>query len=325
MLNAHPRIYLTHETTFYLANRFCPARATGREFLEYYFRTSWFRWLRVDPRRVMARLSGTLSRQEVGTAFAAIMQEKAAQYGRPRFGDKTPAHATCLSDIFADFPDARVIHIVRDPRATVQSLQMMPWSSPSVLVNALYLADERRQVDRFRGRLLEIRLEDLLAEPRSTMGRVLEHVGEDWDDAVLDHSRNLVDRDDLPPMPWHESATQERFSGASSRATLHAIDIRVVETIAHQAMKEGGYARATMENEPPRLAVAWSIVRELPALLRWMLFGVRCAFMMRRDPQCFDDASTLPFLHSLNPDAWTNYPGFEMPVAPPPPLLDYRL
>jgi hypothetical protein len=84
MLNAHPRIYLTHETSFYLANRLCPARATGTEFLEYYFRTSWFRWLRLDPRRVIARLSSALSREAVGTAFAAIMQEKAAQYGRPR-------------------------------------------------------------------------------------------------------------------------------------------------------------------------------------------------------------------------------------------------
>jgi hypothetical protein len=324
MLNAHPRIYLTHETSFYLANRLCPGRATGAEFLEYYFRTTWFRWLRLDPRLVIARLSGTLSRWEVGTAFTAIMQAKAAQYGRPRFGDKTPGHASCLSEIFADFPDARVIHIVRDPRATVQSLQMMPWASPSALVNALYLADERRQVAGFRDRLLEIRLEDLLAHPRSTMGRVLEHVGEDWDDAVLDHSRNLVDRDDMPPVPWHESATQERFAGAISRATLPATDIRVVEWIARQAMKEGGYARATAENEPHRVAVAWSMARQIPAFLRSILFGMRCAFMVRRDPQCFDDALTLPFLRSLNPGAWTNYPGFEMPIAPPPPLLNSR-
>jgi hypothetical protein len=148
-------------------------------------------------------------------------------------------------------------------------------------------------------------------------------VGEDWDDAVLDHSRNLVDRDDMPPVPWHESATQERFAGAS-RATLPATDIRVVEWIARQAMKEGGYARATVENEPHRAAVAWSMARQIPAFLRSILFGMRCAFKVRRDPQCFDDALTLPFLRSLNPEAWTNYPGFEMPIAPPPPLLNSR-
>jgi hypothetical protein len=218
-----------------------------------------------------------------------------------------------------------VIHIVRDPRATVQSLRMMPWSSPSVLVNAFYLADERRQVAGFRGRLLEIRLEDLLAEPRSTMGRVLEHVGEDWDDAVLDHSRNLVDIDDLPPMPWLETATQERFSGAISRATLHASDIRVVVRIAHQAMKEGGYVRATVESEPSRLAVA--VVHRTGASGRFTLDAVRNALRFQDAPRSsmLRRHGHAPFLRSLNPAAWTNYPGFEMPVAPPPPLLDYRL
>jgi len=99
------------------------------------------------------------------------MREKAALYGKPRFGDKTPGHAVCLPEIFTDFPDARVVHVVRDPRETVQSLQRMPWTPPSLVFNALYLADERNQIAKWRNRILEVRLEDLLAQPRPTMKR----------------------------------------------------------------------------------------------------------------------------------------------------------
>ena len=43
-----------------------------------------------------------------------------------------------------------------------------------------------QQVEPFEDRMLRVRLEDLLAAPRDTMSKVLEFVGEPWDDAVLD-------------------------------------------------------------------------------------------------------------------------------------------
>src|SRR5262249_31225751 len=162
--------------SFYVVDQLFPRRATGSAFLDYYFHSASFRWLRVDPARVLAGLPDPLPRARVHEAFAAGMREKAAQDGRPRFRDKTPSHAGHLARIFRDFPDARVIHIVRDPRGTVQSLAKMPWASANLAVNALFCDFERRKVARFRDRVLKIRLEDLLADPRATMGRVLDHV-----------------------------------------------------------------------------------------------------------------------------------------------------
>jgi len=56
---------------------------------------------------------------------------------RVRFGDKTPVNTQYIDRIFRDFPDARVIRIIRDPRSTAESLTVVPFGSPSILVTAL--------------------------------------------------------------------------------------------------------------------------------------------------------------------------------------------
>jgi hypothetical protein len=315
MLRAHPRIYISHEASFYIANRVCPTRATGREFLEYYFQTWWFRWLRLSPDRVLASIPEDLPRKQVGVAFTALMREKAAAFGRPRFGDKTPGHSVCLQDIFADFPDARVLHIVRDPRPTVQSLQQMPWMAPGLVYGASYLADERKQMAKFSNRVHEVRLEDLLANPRVTMRRVLEYVEEPWDDAVLDHARNLPEDSDIPPLPWHERATRDRSADAP-REPLTPLQIRVIEHVAKQAMKEGGYEIAKLAREPSRFAVWWAIMRELPAMCRAGIVGMQLGVRLRRDPRTFDREDTQTLMKRLNPAVWQKYTGLES-ISPP--------
>jgi hypothetical protein len=317
MLRAHPRIYISHEAFFYVANRLCPVRASGRQFLEYYFQTWWFRWLGIDPARVLAGLPDPLPRKQVGLGFAAVMREKAAMYGKPRYGDKTPGHAVCLPEIFADFPDARVVHVVRDPRDTVQSLQKMPWTPPSLVFNALYLADERNQMSKFRHRILEVRLEDLLAEPRPTMKRVLDYVGEPWDEAVLDHAKSLPEESDIPEMPWHEGATRERSAAPGRREGLSPIQIRMVELIAWRTMKEAGYERAKLARTPNLFSVFLAMIRETPAVFRSLWVGMSFFRRMRRDPAALDQAENRALVRRLNPQAWKEE-GDAAFHAPPP-------
>jgi O-methyltransferase involved in polyketide biosynthesis len=320
MLTAHPRILITFELGFYMVRRAMP-RATTREFLDFYFQTHNFRWLGVDPARVLAALPDGLPPEQLGAAFVAIMREKAALHGKVRFGDKTPQHSAFLGPIFADFPDARVVHMTRDPRATTQSLAAMPWAAPTLLPNAYYCDLDRRWVAPYRDRVLQIRLEDLLAEPRATMARVLEHVGEPWDDAVLDHTSHLPAGTLMPPHPWLESAGRERRAGAARLDAMTPAALRLVERIAGGVMTDFGYDRAPLDREPGRLAVLGEALREIPATLRaFSLFGKMRPLM--RDPSQFDQPTIPALLREMNPRAWARYPGFVWPVPPraaPPP------
>jgi hypothetical protein len=318
MLSAHSRIYIAHEATFYSWASLFPERAPRRAFLEYYFQTPEFRWLRVDPERVLAGLPDPLPPARLRDAFVNLMREKAAQYGRVRFGDKTPLYTRHLGRIFLDFPDARVIHILRDPRTRVQSLSKMPWAGTNLFANAFTTELDLHPVWKMRDKLLQIRMEDLLADPKTTMARVLEHVGEAWEDAVLDHVRHHPDKGDMPPLPWLESSKHERSAAPEPTRGLTPVQIRMIERVAKQSMKQGPYEAAKLEREPSALAVLWECARHVPSLVSFAFAYWRLGRVVR-DPRNFDGPAFREAFRRINPSSWARYPGFEVPH--PPPLL----
>ena len=53
--------------------------------------------------------------------FEAFCRLWAARAGKPRWGEKTPRHVYRIPDILARYPEARVIAMIRDPRAIAAS------------------------------------------------------------------------------------------------------------------------------------------------------------------------------------------------------------
>ena len=77
----------------------------------------YFMWLRrnVERERFEARLLAG-ERSERGV-FLAMLGLYAEAKGVTRTGEKTPAHVREVGTLLEWFPDARVVHMVRDPRA----------------------------------------------------------------------------------------------------------------------------------------------------------------------------------------------------------------
>ena len=154
-----------------------------------YFGTPPFSWLHLSVEAVFDHLPTSWQHCSRADAFLALMEADAARHGKLRCGDKTPAHALVLDELLAAFPLARVVHIVRDPRAVVASLARMPWAPPSHVANALGCLASTRAVlacEAAAGeRMLTIRYEDLIADPEATLRAVCEHVGVAWDARVL--------------------------------------------------------------------------------------------------------------------------------------------
>jgi hypothetical protein len=198
------------------------------------------------------------------------------------------------------------------------SLARMPWAPASLFLGARVCELERRQVAPFRERILSIRLEDLLADARGVMGRVLEFVGEPWDDAVLDHPRHIPTADDMPPLPWLESSAGARAAPRPSWPSLTPGVLRMVERASRRVMEEGGYAPGTLEpgREPGRLSVVWERLRLLPGELGAVWALLRIA-LRARDPRTFRSERSEALWKRVNPGSWSRYPGFEIPRPPP--------
>ncbi|MDE0916429.1 MAG: sulfotransferase [Planctomycetota bacterium] len=320
MINAHPRIHLTHEASFYIGRQFIPKRYSASDWLELYFKSFPFAWqyLRTaDVREELAKTHpGDAPREALPDAYKAIMRCKAHQRGCPRYGDKTPFHASYIGTILKDFPGARIIHILRDPRPTCLSLQDMPWAPGSWILNNRYMARLAKEIGPYRDQMHEVRLEDLLANPEGEMRSLLDFVGEEWDARVLDHTSHIPPND-VPPFPWLLTATQPRGK-VPTRHWAEKIPpawIRQIEFRNRFWFETYGYPLAELENEPTwgeRFGAVWKDFPEAGRFLRRFLPLARR--LASKNPP--DAAEAQHRLLHLNPKAWDRYPDFEFPERP---------
>jgi hypothetical protein len=93
--------------------------------------------------------------------------------GRPVWAEKTPWNIRVIGRFLGTFPEARVIHIVRDVRDVVLSFRRKKRCRDVLPGAAVWLASVAAiQPHRRRGNVLEIRYEDLCTEPEATLRQV---------------------------------------------------------------------------------------------------------------------------------------------------------
>lgn len=140
---------------------------------------------------------------EMGRYFIELRLKSIADLGKRglRFvGEKDPYHVVNFPVLHKMFPEAKVIHIIRDGRGVVVSAWHHNLRIPTQNAQAAgfdKFMDEAagqwgamhrraRETAHILGeRYLEVRYEDLLADPLPQMKRVLDHLGADSDTEVV--------------------------------------------------------------------------------------------------------------------------------------------
>lgn len=304
MLNAHPAIYISNEASYYLVAQ--KARSSG-EWLDSYRKIISYRWMKFPAQDVEQRVPRDLPKEKIHQAFDTLMRIKADQYGKRHYGDKTPTHALHVDRILRDFPKARIVHIVRDPVATVASMKHMPWMPQSVVLISLMLAAQMRKVRNFHKQILEIRLEDLLASPESVLRKVLDYIEEDWDDKVL-HHQDHAPQDDMPPFPWF--VTAKRKASPTAALTLKRFpelsddEKLFIEFTNRATLEQFGYAQQA-RNWRTRLAITGCVLKDIPLLCRDIARAVPVTLRLRT-------ARTSADLLWIDQDAWKYFPEFKI-------------
>lgn len=114
----------------------------------------------------------------------------AERMGKNRWAEKTPGNVTHMDRVLAGWPNARIIHIIRDPRDVLASLREAgKWDSINEFTErwcAFLAAAETHKSQPWLGdhNYLEIRYETLTFEPEPTMRKIIEFVGEAWEPKV---------------------------------------------------------------------------------------------------------------------------------------------
>lgn len=285
LLNAHRDIHLGQESgLFRWAGRWPDLDGAG--FLEAWSRSPSGALFNPEP----VQLAPGAPKRE---AIAAVLQARAARFGKTRWGDKTPLHALHLAEIQAAFPQARVVAVVRHPVATVSSLGRVCWSSGSALADAWMVRQAWEALQASPLPLYTLRLERLLADPEPALRALLSFLEAPWDPRVLEHHLH-ADFDADPRLPWLVGAEKPLRPYVPGPVALTPAQVALVEAvIPPQTM---GYAAW---QHPAGVSRVGTVLQELG---RAVGFGLRAAAgRPSLDPARLDAEKGLRWLWSLNP------------------------
>jgi hypothetical protein len=127
-----------------------------------------------------------------GDFLRIVMSMIARKQGLNRWIDSTPTNIPHMQRIVKEFPDARIVHIIRDGRDVALSLDKRGWSRPlpwdknkSLLAAGIYwewiVRKGRKLGATLSSNYMELRYEELVCDPGKSLARVSEFIQHDLD------------------------------------------------------------------------------------------------------------------------------------------------
>lgn len=230
------------------------------------------RLLEPDPERIRTEfLEGERSYARL---FALFLAHYAERLGKPRWGAQSVCVEYYSDSILADYPTAKMIYLIRDPRdrymAQITNRRSRGLKSMVATATANWLYSvglAQRNQKRYPQRHKVVRYETLVSQPLETMRDVCAFLNEDCKPAILAMK-------DIPQYKGKEVSTE--FIGCFRQAmSKRAIALMQAYTkrdmIAHNyeletvRLSSAGYLLFYLIDEPVNLAcvVAWRIWKGL--------------------------------------------------------------
>ncbi|HUJ10136.1 MAG TPA: sulfotransferase [Verrucomicrobiae bacterium] len=246
MLNRHSRLCVPPESHFIVElyeklgenvsrRQFWAALSLHPRFLEW----------KLDAAAVRRKLDGV--RCDWRSLWEVVFREYAQTKGKLRWGDKTPDYVEHLDLLHGIFPDAQMIHIVRDGRDVACSLKETPWYNGSLMeIASLW----RRTVTegRVQGCVLgkegyfEVLYRDLVREPERNLRAICRFLGERFEPDMLSYHRDAEQEIPRHRQAWHARTKQPVSTKRIGRwrSELSATEVEQFESHCGQLLAELG-------------------------------------------------------------------------------------
>ncbi len=189
MLNAHPDLAIPPETGFVgqaaaLLDVDDADRARD-ELLSLLTGFHTWRFLGIDDAE-LERALAALDPFDVSEGVRSFYALYAARFEKRRFGDKTPNYTMEIAAVRSVLPEAHIVHVIRDGRDVALSVRGLPFSPGSTMEEIardwVVRVETARREGRGNGEYLEVRFEDLVAEPRRELQRVCAFISLPFDE-----------------------------------------------------------------------------------------------------------------------------------------------
>ena len=211
--------------------------------------------------------------------FAAVYELSRAKSGKRRWGCKSTFMIHNVDDVLRHFPDARLLHLVRDPRDVVVSSRKSVFSPFHPYFTAK-LWQEQQAVGQVLGnripdsQLMVLRYEDLLLDSEQVTRRICAFLGEDFEAGMMrffetDEARTSARLSES----WRNTGSPIlRGNAEKFRKELSMDEIRLVEQVCGPVLLAFGYTPVVLSEDAARVS-EWS--PDAAQLTRWRLMDLR--------------------------------------------------
>jgi hypothetical protein len=253
------------------------SRAHREKIVEIFLRSKGFRRTGLDAEPLSARI---LSECRNGGDFIRVIMDSVARSQQaPRWAAYDADNVLRVERIKRDLPNALFVHIIRDGRDIALSLKKMggfaplPWDrsqTESLVATSLYwewmVRKGRAEGGKFPADYIDIHYEDLITNPRETLGRLGGFIDHDLDYDRIQSSG--LGRLSETNSSFREESRQEKLNPVGRwKARLAHADVAAIEATVGECLQENGYELSLPAAERRRgLRHSW--MREMyPALL----------------------------------------------------------
>ena len=255
MLCRHSRIYIPPETDFipYFFGKNPNEQLTDRRlqqitykiFTRYRFKEEW-----QGNRPTLPDLLCVMPDRTPASFLNSLFLLYAKQYGKFRWGDKTPIYASYVELLHKIFPNAQFIHILRDPFDASLSL-LDKYQDREFHIDIYFAARNwvRRIDDITKAKQLlapelyhELRYEDLVRNPEENLREICSFLGETYEPAMVE--QHLLAKDIIAPDSHFFANVRNPVNTGSigrGRKLLSLQDKHLIQRVAGSTMQQLGY------------------------------------------------------------------------------------
>jgi len=144
--------------------------------------------LNPDPNRIRSEFQK--GDKTYGRLFALFHEHNAERAGKQRWGDKSLYIERFIANIFYEYPDAKIIHMIRDPRDRYASVKNRYETDRGRVGSATgkwwYSAKlAKRNAEKYPENYSIVTYESLVEEPEETLSKISEFIGVEYSPQML--------------------------------------------------------------------------------------------------------------------------------------------
>ena len=245
-----------------------------KRFIEFWITSKQFEksGLREESFRELASKEG-VSYVEVLRLF---MDSIAASQGKSRWLEKTPAHVFHIEQLVSGFPNARIIHVIRDGRDVSVSRKQLGWvntKSRDTLVQLVFAAKNwelsvltgRRKGTLFPDNYIEVFYEKLIRNIDLELSRMSNFVG-------LNLIRDQLENNPGGALTKSNTAFGDQAPGVATtgiarwRTELTPVELRTLEYSIGDTLKACGYELSCDGDSADEIPLKYKLVAKYAAM-----------------------------------------------------------